>query len=58
MTGGKRKALRLNPECQSKTVTLAFINSAGFDSDFMSKEEAIEVTATVLETCPNAMFKA
>lgn len=25
--------------------------------DFMSKEEAIEVTATVLETLPNAMFK-
>ena len=24
---------------------------------FMSKEEAIEVTATVLETLPNAMFK-
>jgi len=23
----------------------------------MSKEEAIEVTATVLETLPNAMFK-
>ena len=26
-------------------------------TDFMSKEEAIEVTATVLETLPNAMFK-
>ena len=24
----------------------------------MSKEEAIQVTATVLETLPNAMFKA
>ncbi len=27
------------------------------DSVNMSKEEAIEVTATVLETLPNAMFK-
>ncbi len=27
------------------------------DSVDMSKEEAIEVTATVLETLPNAMFK-
>jgi translation initiation factor IF-1 len=31
--------------------------SAGWLWHFMSKEEAIEVTATVLETLPNAMFK-
>ena len=28
-----------------------------FGNLFMSKEDAIEVTATVLETLPNAMFK-
>jgi len=50
--------LRLDLKSETK---VGKINSLSSRTSFvlynMSKEEAIEVTATVLETLPNAMFK-